>query len=87
MIRTSNINGRQLVQEKKEFKGSSTFGEELDGVYKVYSYGYHFPIYAFKDGIWYKNIDRYSQSTSKHQSQLCPSVDCIGIDTEAIKAL
>ena len=87
MIRTSNIKARQYVENKVNFKGNNTFGEWKDGKYKVYSYGYHFPICAYKDGQWYKNKDKYNASTSKHQSQLCQLSDCIDIDTEAIKAL
>jgi len=35
----------------------------------IYSYGYHFPIaYRLKSGVYLFNTDRYSSSTSKHQS-------------------
>ena len=87
MVKTSNINARHYVQSKVCFKGNNTFSKNEKGVYKVYSYGYHFPIYAFKDGKWYKNKDKYSVTTSKHQNQLNPLCECIDIDTESIKAL
>lgn len=80
MTLTANKNARELVTDKRPFKGSNTFAEttvnrEGDICYKVYSYGYHFPIYAFKNAQWYKNKDRYSVSTSRHQSQLRPIVN------------
>lgn len=77
----------QYVQNKVSFKGNHTFSENVNGVYKVYSYGYHFPIYAYKDNVWYKNKDKYSVSTGKHQSQLHPLIDCIELSTREIQAL
>ena len=82
-----NSNARQYVQNKIEFKGSHIFAESSNGVYKVYSYGYHFPIYTFKDDKWYMNVVKYSVSTSRHQSQSHPGCNCIEIDTEAMLAL
>lgn len=71
MIRTSNQKARQYVTQRIPFKGSNTFGEWDHGVYIVYSYGYHFPIFAWCGG-WFINNSRYSRTTSKHQSQLFP---------------
>jgi hypothetical protein len=34
----------------------------------IYSYGYHFPIAIRRNGILYVNKDRYSRTTSRHQS-------------------
>jgi hypothetical protein len=44
-------------------------------VYAVYSYGYHFPMYVydFETGLWLGNSDKYSRTTSKHQTMSCPS--------------
>lgn len=62
-------------------------GEPLE-VYAVYSYGYHFPMFAYIAGVWYENFDKYSRTTSKHQAQARPSVSSfVPLDTEALKAL
>ncbi len=71
-VRTANINASQYVDSKTPFKGSNTFAEYENGVYMVYSYGYHFPIYAYKNGKWFSNKQKVSVTTSKHQSQLKP---------------
>lgn len=52
---------------------SSLFGIWRDtpkgAVYTVYSYGYHFPIAAFLPEVgWIGNSDKYSATTSQHQS-------------------
>jgi len=95
--RTSNTKARLLVNGLTDFKGSNTFAEtnaphdtRPTYLYTVYSYGYHFPIYVAEwlqdepqsRATWYENSDRYSQSTSKHQSQLRPSAPTIKMTTD-----
>jgi hypothetical protein len=87
MVKTSNSKAEYYVHNRINFKGNNTFGQWKGVVYKVYSYGYHFPIYAYKAGQWYKNKDKYSVSTSKHQSQLHPRDNCILLNTEEIKTI
>lgn len=87
MVKTSNGNARELVESLTDFQGNNTFAITANGVYKVYSYGSHFPIYAYKNNKWYANKDKYSVTTSKHQSQLRPSAELIPLTTEEIKAL
>ena len=82
-MKIANKDCAPYVTEKKAFQGSNLFGE-WDGPtewlpnntpstpYVVYSYGYHFPIYIWLDGVWYENTDKYSVSTSKHQTQARP---------------
>ena len=43
--------------------------ENSASLYIVYSYGYHFPlvIYDFTCERWYMNMDKYSNTTSRHQ--------------------
>ena len=43
--------------------------------YVVYSYGEHFPMYVYNydAGVWLGNSDKYSRTTSKHQSISRPS--------------
>jgi hypothetical protein len=96
-MRVANKNASKYVNELKEFKGSynkhadaSIFAENSDNenLYVVYSYGYHFPMYIYdrQAGMWIGNEDRYSMSTSKHQSQCRPSeaVEC-WLNTSQIK--
>lgn len=49
--------------------------ETDDNLYVVYSYGWHFPMYMYcrQADLWYGNSDRYSASTTKHQSQARPT--------------
>ena len=83
-MKVANKNASKYVDELKEFEGSNTFAENKiqyeDKLYVVFSYGYHFPmyIYDYQAGMWIGNGDRYSMSTSKHQSQCRPSepIEC-----------
>jgi hypothetical protein len=74
MERISNKNCREYVEAKKDFKGNNLYGINLNGLYVVYSYGSHFPLYVFINDTkkWYENIDKCSSSTSKHKSQSRP---------------
>lgn len=86
---TSNKNARELVQARKPFKGSHTFGEWRGTLFGVYSYGYHFPLFVF-DSIekkWYANADKYSPTTSKHYGQLHPLVDSTKLHTVELKQM
>lgn len=45
----------------------------------IYSYGYHFPVAKkIKDGIYLFNVSRYSNSTSKHQSDTAGALSHAG---------
>ena len=74
-MRTSNSKAWSLVNDKETFEGSNTFAEWESGMYVVYSYGRHFPMYVWDswDKKWLGNKDKYSQSTTRHQSQCRPS--------------
>ena len=100
MNRISNRDCAPYVTRREEFKGSNLFGEwdtspehfesEPEGSmpYVVYSYGYHFPIYVWTNGLWYEIIsDKYSASTSKHITQARPAADTIKVDRETITAI
>lgn len=90
-MKTSNKNVRHLVENCEVFTGSHLFSEFTNkGAYVVYSYGHHFPIYAFINGLWHENKDKYSVSTSKHQSQAKPhdvNGGMILINTEELQNL
>jgi len=91
--RVTNRNARGYVRQRKAFNGSNTYARltraAASTIYTVYSYGEHFPIYVAEtpDGTphltyWYRNTDKYSASTSKHQSQLDPQMfDMVPLST------
>ena len=95
MNKTANKDCASYVTKREEFKGSNLFGE-WDGAsdyfdisdtytpYVVYSYGRHFPIYLYLNGVWYENTDKYSVSTSKHQTQARPEASTFKVNTQAI---
>lgn len=98
-VKVSNTKARAKVQELTPFKGSNTFaeynapqGDTLTHRYVVYSYGYHFPMFIAEwlDGQspqWYENLDKYSPSTSKQQSQLHPHTKTFYYTTEQMKRI
>ena len=59
-----------LIATLQPVKGNSLYSQNTDKFYTVYSYGAHFPLaaYDFDTKIWYLNTDKYSATTSKHQS-------------------
>jgi len=74
-MKVSNGSASSLVNARISFQGNNTFGEWIDGIYAVFSYGYHWPLFAYIGGTWYENQERYSPTTSKHRSQLHPLED------------
>lgn len=87
-MRIANRNAGKFASICKPFKGNNLFGELLvEDVYVVYSYGYHFPLYAKIGNTWYENKDKYSSSTGKHKSQARPSGELIPLNTEQLKDL
>ena len=89
VIRTSNRGAGKLVRDRRLFKGSNIFSEYRDGVYAVYSYGYHFPMYVWVDAEekWYGNCDRYSITTTIHQSRCHPYTDVDWYETRDLEQL
>lgn len=88
-ITVSNKNAKQFVENRLPFKGSNVFGEWTNkDTYKVFSYGYHFPLFVNKCGLWYENKEKYSVTTSKHFSQLKPDEQRLfRYSTNELKAL
>ena len=83
-MRVSNNKARDYVNGFKEFQGSNMHGRWLGlgngreyphDIYVVFSYGSHFPMYIYdaKEQKWIGNKDKYSRSTTRHQSQGRPS--------------
>lgn len=64
-------------------------------LYVVYSYGFHFPMYVAEwlegessdKATWYENSDKYSQSTTRQQSNTRPNKPTIKMDTEQMRQL
>ena len=79
MKKCSNKDVKYYVDSKELFVAnnifSSTISSEKGDFYVIYSYGWHFPMYAFnyKTNTWFVNKDKYSVTTSKHQTQAKPS--------------
>jgi len=65
----SNYQASEYVAFKRPFKGSNLSADwKVAGNYLIYvvlSYG-HYPIYIYRDGLWFINSDHYSTSTAKH---------------------
>ena len=87
--RTSNNKCSELVNNKVEFKASNIFSEYIkkDKLYIVYSYGYHFPMYIKYKNTWFENSDKYSRTTSIHQSQARPNAKRKFLNTNQMKRL
>jgi len=95
----ANRDARKYVNNLELFKGSNIFSmlkPSNDNVhttrYVVYSYGTHFPMYICEiapDGSrqWYRNIDKYSPTTSKHMTQCRPDADCLPMDTNSMRRI
>ena len=77
---TTNKQSRELVLNKQEFKTSNG---------TVYSYGKHFPMYVYDYRMceWYGNSDKYSPTTSKHQSTCRPPNVSHWVDTKTLQSL
>jgi hypothetical protein len=90
----------RLVNSRVAFKGNSVFSSWVsDTLYVVYSYGTHFPMYIYdrkakqvdeqgnviSNGAWLGNTDKYSTTTSKHQSKCRPREVSKWLDTESLK--
>lgn len=80
---------RECVREKIAFRGNNVFarweatqhGGPCD-LYVVYSYGEHWPLYVYEQmtGVWYRNTEKSSPTTSRHSTQLHPGVPCVDIE-------
>jgi len=92
-MRVSNNKARDFVNSLDEFEGSNTKGmwhswdEGAKKLFVVYSYGHHFPMYIYDEeqNKWVGNKDKYSQSTTRHQSLLRPSSVGIWYNTDELQ--
>lgn len=90
---TTNKQARELALNKQEFKTSNgtiygTHNLAAD-TYTVYSYGEHFPMYVYdyRMNEWYGNSDKYSPTTSKHQSTCRPPNVSHWVNTATLQIL
>lgn len=74
----SNYQASEYVSRKKPFKANNLSAEwRIAGNYLIYvvlSYG-HYPIYIYRDGLWFINSDHYSTSTAKQIHAATPRYD------------
>lgn len=89
MARISNIRARAFVQAKEPFTGANMLGVRQNGMYVVYSYGRHWPlfIFSFANGQWYENSEKYSSTTSKHRGQAHPHKDTMPLTCQEMLKL
>ena len=95
MVRTkiANKNAKEYVTMTenylKSFIGSNMFSEWKGYTYAIYSYGEHFPMYVYDQvsNMWIGNLDKYSPSTSRQQSQTRPYKVDKWVDTESLKSI
>lgn len=82
----------EYVTDRIDFDNNNktVYARTRGDLYEVYSYGEHFPMYVY-DAIaceWFGNSDKYSSTTSRHQSYAKPSTDHITyLDTAELQAL
>lgn len=97
--RVANRDISEYINRLEVVEGSNIFTENSgsqpddpstdDNLYIVYSYGWHFPMYIYcrQSDLWYGNTDKYSVTTSKHQSQAQPQTVNHWLTTNAMKDL
>jgi hypothetical protein len=83
--KTANYQAGDYTKAQLPFQGSNLRGywtKDRNGVkyYVVKSYGWY-PVYIYKEGKWYENFDRYSNSTSKQMLRSRPYTYNSDIDT------
>lgn len=85
-------NMSEYTTDQTQFTTSTetVFTKDIGNLYVVYSYGEHFPMYVYDRFVqlWFANYDKYSPTTSKHQTMARPDVDDINsLSTEELSML
>lgn len=89
-ITTAGTRARKYVQSGIAFRNHNKqlFGRwETPLLYVVYSYGEHWPLFAWDGFSWFENEDRYSPTTSKHRSHTHPHKETIKQSRDALRAM
>ena len=72
-----------FVRARRGFTASKNrmFGRQLPGLYIVYSWGTHWPLYIYDDSVdqWYGCNEKHARSTSRH-ANVCQPVPCEEIE-------
>jgi len=77
-MKYANKDMRKAVEYMTEFQNNNrtvySIRYENAGIYAVYSYGNHWPlwVYDWNSNQWYENVDKYSVTTSRHASHTKP---------------
>ena len=87
MAYITNSDVRRYVNNHEVFvtNNKTMFSEYNGDLYIVYSYGYHFPMYVYdtQRDMWFANSDKFSSTTSRHQSKARPDAHIDGnMDTD-----
>lgn len=82
----SNSSARSMVANKSPFRASNLSGRNFGNVYVVESYGYY-PLFVYKNGVWYENANKFSASTSKQMSQSRPNAETILSSTKELEGM
>lgn len=90
--RIANRDMGEYVSARKPFvnNNDSAYARREGNLYVAYSWGNHFPMYIYDSiaNMWFGNSDKYSRSTSKHQTYARPSSDDITwSDTDYLKSI
>lgn len=89
--RIANCEMAGYVRNLREFNNSkeSAYGRNEGRMYVAYSYGRHFPMYAYdhEAKLWIGNKDKYSPTTSRHQSQAHPGHIDLWLKTSDMRAV
>ena len=97
--RCSNSDVSRFIEYRDKFEtNNKTMFSEWCGsdeghvgarTYTVYSYGYHFPMYVWDDQaqVWIGNKDKYSRTTSVHQTKARPRNVEHWFDTNTVKRI
>jgi hypothetical protein len=69
-MNTTLKQAENLIDQLKLFTGNSLYAKNKEHYYIVYSYTDTYPIaaYDYAKNLWYVNEEKYSVTTTKHQS-------------------
>lgn len=80
-VKTTNRYASEYVRKREPFTNSNgqLYGEWVTpDCYAVFSYGPHWPLYIWRNGVWFANRDKYSVTTTRHSSYAYPQRRTLG---------
>lgn len=86
-MKITNKNASQYVAARKDFNGSHIFANRQNGMYAVFSYGLHWPMFIFDGTTWYENNEKYSVTTSKQHGQCHPHCETVKLTRAEMRAM